>query len=68
MEVYVVTNPELGWDCVCAVCLDFDSLKSFFEELTRAEEGEYDNMSYNDFVSLMGTKKEMYIIHNKYIY
>lgn len=33
-EVFIVTNPELGWDCVCGVFATQESLDNFFEDFS----------------------------------
>jgi hypothetical protein len=66
MKVYVVTNPESGWDCVCAVCLTLESLRSYFEERIDFEEGELDHKSVRDIEAILDTLNKPYIIHEEY--
>ena len=49
MEVYVITNPELGWDCVCAVVKAkseeeaLDKFRKSFEDYDLEYDEEFDN-------------------------
>jgi len=61
MEVYVITSPELGWDCVCKVCLSLDSLKKYLEEVFNEEPGTYSLYEYGELVEMVDESD--YIIH-----
>lgn len=69
MEVYVVTIPEFGWDCVCGVFLSFESLRDYFMEMLEVEDDSteddyYKSLTPDEFKEEMQERREMYIIHN----
>jgi hypothetical protein len=65
MEVYVVTNVEAGWDCVCGVYSSLMGLKEFFadrmESISRLSEEELDKMSLDGLEEMV--EGSAYIIH-----
>ncbi len=66
--VYVVTNPELGWDCVCGVfTTEKKALLSILEyrneEEEEGNEKDYSKMSTEKLRKL--TKDESEIIHTE---
>lgn len=68
MEVYVVTNVEMGWDNVCGVFSSLESLKDFFagrmESIEEIDEnGLLGTISLDDLQELI--QDSAYIIHEK---
>lgn len=58
-NIYVITNPELGWDCVCGVYeadSEEDVAINFIEE--ELEEGQ---------TPLGWMEEHSYVIHDKYL-
>lgn len=74
MQVYVVTNVEAGWNCVCGVFVDINELKEFFEERLNvpnidAEDGPYTSLDHIQTTDeLQGfIQYTSYIIHEKWL-
>ena len=76
MKVYVVTNPELGWDCVCGVYKSLDSVKRFFipeEDMEEhidssgdlKESSAFFSMSSEDLQAWVSSTE--YVVHETYI-
>jgi hypothetical protein len=68
MEVYVVTNPESGWDCVCGVFLSFESLRDYFMEMLEVEDDSteddyYKSLTPDEFEGEMQSRRRMSVIH-----
>jgi len=63
MTVYVVTNVEMGWDCVCGV---FSSIKSlaqyFFEDI---EDEDVIEADYTTVSSIEADINDCYVIHEE---
>jgi hypothetical protein len=53
MIVYVVTNPELGWDCVCGV---FES---------REDDVEFCSIIESEFIDDWKEEDSAYVIHDQ---
>jgi len=68
MTVYVVTNPESGWDCVCVVCLTIESLGDFLDERIFDNKGNWDNMTVEQMQTWIDDLGHHYIIHEKNAY
>ena len=71
MEVYVVTNVDLGWDCVCGVFLTLDSLKEFFMayfdvEDDSTEDSYFKKMTFNELYAEVGERARSYCIFTEY--
>lgn len=70
MQVYVITNPEDGWDCVRGVYKSFGGVKEFFEELFSYKDGDESrikNISNMDELSEYIHENTHYIIHEEYL-
>lgn len=66
MIVYVVTNPEDGWDCVRGVFLTLRSLKEYFYEaldLDDEEQNICDELTFTEFEDRMAYACDDLIIH-----
>ena len=72
--VYVVTNPEMGWDCVSGVFSSLDSLLHYFIDCGRSCYMQYDEndelyFPINENTTLEELEKYIqdgpYIIHTK---
>jgi len=61
MEVYVVTQPENGWDCVVGVCLSIHSLRKYCEEILEEPKHAYIHCSLEELKNLL--YKRLYILH-----
>lgn len=69
--VYVVTNPENGWDCVLGVFSSIESLRQYLapeedwddEGVDIREDSEYYNASIGELEDL----EDKLIIHTKYL-
>lgn len=59
MKVYVITNPELGWDCVCGV-VEADKDMSEDEAITKHLKS-WDNYSDEDIEEILADGS--YIAH-----
>jgi len=70
MTVYVVTNPENGWDCVCGVFGSAIALKEFFaeriESMYELSEEELELMSLDNLEEII--QNFSYIIHDQTLY
>ena len=59
--IYVVTNPELGWDCVVGCFSDSDSIAEYLEDhYQEFLEETQSTYTFNEFLEL-----NHYIIHEK---
>ena len=56
-KVFVITNPELGWDCVCGVFSTREKALDYLEEIGIDDDLE-DGMSFEEFI-----EKNNFIIH-----
>lgn len=70
MKVYVVTNVEMGWDCVCGVYSSLRSLQEFFAErmevISELSEEELNKMSLDSLEEII--QGSAYIIHYETLY
>lgn len=62
MNVFVVTNVEFGWDCVCGVFLSFESLKDYFIRVKHLDAELYKDYDYQAFEVAMMNIAEDYVI------
>ena len=66
MKVYVVTNPEEGWDCVIGVFLDIFSLKSYFYDTLECNNDAidiYNELTFSEFEEHMMEVCPHLVIH-----
>ena len=62
MNIYVVTNVEMGWDCVCGVFSTLDKLIKYFMEGS----GYGEDITTLD--ELKGVINECYVIHEEVLH
>lgn len=61
MEIYIVTNPEAGWDCIVGA---YSSIESLFKVLNLpAELKTHDDL--DDYFNKL--KKYNFIVHKQYL-
>ena len=70
MSVYVVTNVEMGWDCVCGVFSTVEGLAGFFAPEDDWDENGYikkDSPFYNMSLDELKDRIQLgpYVIHDK---
>ncbi len=51
-DVFVVTNVEYGWDCVCGVYSSFEKVKNFFLEVYENDTDENDENDDGEPISM----------------
>lgn len=66
-KVYIVTDVELGWNCICGVFGSFRSLVLyFFQDNLEEEVDEMLSVGYN-MADLEKYIDDCYVIHEEYI-
>lgn len=68
MTVYVVTNPENGWDCVCGVFSSEENLAEYFNERQLAYYDEDGDEIIKDFTGMSLMEIDEFLSDNDFNY
>lgn len=68
MKVYVVTNPEDGWDCVRGVFSSVEKLAKYFTERKISFKNENSDWVIKDFTGLSLDEIDEFLSENNFSY